>query len=69
MSLSLQEAREEGVLSHMEQLFAIIAQGVGAHSGIQYSQSDCNIILNIKMFCKNMCGFEYNYKESKLITC
>ena len=30
MSLSLQEAREEGVLSNMEQLFAIIAQGVGA---------------------------------------
>ena len=33
MSLLLQEAREEGVLSNMEQLFAIIAQGVSAHSG------------------------------------
>lgn len=43
MSLSLQEAREERVLSHMEQLFAIIAQGVGAHSG-KYSIHKVTVI-------------------------
>ena len=53
----------------MEQLFAIIVQGVGAHSGKYSIHKVTNIILNIKMFCKNMCGFEYNYKESKLVTC
>ena len=45
MSLSLQEAREEGVLSHMEQLFAIIAQGVGAHSR-KYSIHKVTVILS-----------------------
>ena len=43
VSLSLQEVREEGVLSHMEQLFAIIAQGVGAHSG-KYSIHKVTVI-------------------------
>ena len=43
MSLLLQEVREEGVLSHMEQLFAIIAQGVGVHSG-KYSIHKVTVI-------------------------
>lgn len=58
-----------GAFSHGAIVCHYCPRGRCAFRKVQYSQSNCNIILNTTMFRKNMCGFEYNYKESKLVTC